>query len=110
MSECAIPALPPVTPAQASPYIFFLFALPVHFWAHMGLLFFTAVWTTNIHDTITCDSEPIMGAGYHTLHHTTYKDNYGQFFVFFDWVHETLLPPKHRREQGWCAGKGEKKE
>ena len=46
-----------------------------------------------------------MGAGYHTLHHTTYRDNYGQFFVFFDWVHETLLPPKHRREQGWCAGK-----
>lgn len=100
-----------------------------------------------------------MGAGYHTLHHTTYRDNYGafqphrrrrdpappsfpvasarqarrrfrcnvskqrnasspylrprpirahssaasrpadwiagQFFVFFDWVHETLLPPEH---------------
>ena len=58
----------------------FLFAVPVHFWTHLGLLFFTSVWTSNIHDTITVNSEPIMGAGYHTLHHTTYRDNYGQFF------------------------------
>lgn len=28
----------------------------------------------------------------------------GQFFVFFDWIHETLTPPKHRREQwNWDA-------
>lgn len=37
---------------QASPYVLFLFALPVHFWTHLGMLFFTGVWTTNIHDTI----------------------------------------------------------
>ena len=37
---------------QASPYVIFLFALPVHFWVHLGMLFFTGVWTTNIHDTI----------------------------------------------------------
>lgn len=35
-----------------------------------------------------------MGAGYHTLHHTLYRDNYGQFFVFFDWVHDTLTSPE----------------
>ena len=34
-----------------------------------------------------------MGAKYHTYHHTAYKDNYGQFFVFFDWVHDTLHAP-----------------
>ena len=87
-----------------------------------------------------------MGAAYHTLHHTLYKDNYGarpaltcraralrlgparspcdpcpnvvtthivsnphpprrtthllftgQFFVFFDWVHDTLTVPGSRR-------------
>lgn len=38
---------------QASPYLLFLFAAPVHFWTHLGMLFFTGIWTTNIHDTIT---------------------------------------------------------
>ena len=36
----------------------------------------------------------------------------GQFFVFWDWVHETLTPPKHRRDQwNWDErkGKGKKK-
>ena len=38
---------------QASPYVLFIFALPVHFWTHLVLLFFTGIWTTNIHDTVT---------------------------------------------------------
>lgn len=91
---------------QACPYLIFIFAVPVHFWANLGLLFFTGVWATNIHDTIMLDSEPIMGAGYHTLHHSLYKDNYGQFFILFDYLHETLTPPAHRMKQwGWDARK-----
>jgi Delta7-sterol 5-desaturase len=82
---------------QASPYIVGLFVVPIHFWTHIGLLFFTGIWTTNIHDTIRVNSEPIMGAGYHTYHHTAYKDNYGQFFVLFDWLHDTLTLPKEAK-------------
>jgi sterol desaturase/sphingolipid hydroxylase (fatty acid hydroxylase superfamily) len=67
--------------------------MPVHFWTHMVLLFFTGVWTASIHDTIRGNSEPIMGSKYHTYHHTAYRDNYGQFFVFFDWIHGTLTDP-----------------
>ena len=67
--------------------------MPVHFWTHMALLFFTGVWTASIHDTIRGNSEPIMGSKYHTYHHTAYRDNYGQFFVFFDWIHGTLTDP-----------------
>jgi hypothetical protein len=92
---------------QASPYLVGLLLLPVHFWTHEGLLFFTAVWTTNIHDTLTGDTEPVMGSAYHTIHHTTYLNNYGQIFVFFDYIHDTLAPPIHKREQwGWKTPTG----
>jgi hypothetical protein len=37
---------------QASPYVFALFLVPMHFFTHELLLFMTAVWTTNIHDCI----------------------------------------------------------
>jgi lathosterol oxidase len=77
---------------QAAPYGLLLPLLPVHFWTYEALLFFTAIWTTNIHDTLVCDTLPIMGSAYHTVHHTTYRDNYGQLLVFFDWIHDTLTP------------------
>ena len=34
-----------------------------------------------------------MGAGYHAIHHTTYKHNYGQFFVYMDQLFGTLTTP-----------------
>lgn len=68
--------------------------VPVHFLTHELLLFFTGVWTTNIHDCLHGNVPPIMGAGYHTIHHTTYKHNYGQFFTLMDALHGTLVPPE----------------
>jgi sterol desaturase/sphingolipid hydroxylase (fatty acid hydroxylase superfamily) len=45
-----------------------------------------------------------MGSAYHTIHHTTYVNNYGQIFLFFDWIHETMVPPPHRIKQwGWTS-------
>jgi len=79
--------------AQASPYVIGLFLMPVHFWTHLIFLFFTGVWTTCIHDALKESTEPIMGSKYHMYHHTAYRDNYGQFFVFFDWIHDTLTDP-----------------
>ncbi|RYG46931.1 hypothetical protein EON67_09035 [archaeon] len=53
------------------------------------------------------DTEPVMGSAYHTIHHTTYKYNYGQVFLLFDWLHDTMAPPKHRRVQwGWNTPTG----
>lgn len=99
---------------QSAPYIVGLLVAPVHSWVHIAALFFTGIWTNNVHDTLTGDTEPVMGSAYHTLHHTLYWGNYGQFFVFFDWVHDTLEPPAHRKAQwGWPAnsrGGVEKKE
>ena len=58
------------------------------------MLFGTAVWTTNIHDNIDGDCAPIMGAAYHTIHHTTYRHNHGQFFIYMDKIFGTLLLPE----------------
>ena len=129
-------------PAQALPYSWTLFYVPMHFLTHEMLLFFTSIWTTNIHDNIhakvgagaagarwcwrgwsracgagllfaySChrlgggaalggagrgrcadarpalppDAQiaPVMGAGYHTIHHTLYNYNYGHYFTFVD--------------------------
>jgi lathosterol oxidase len=58
---------------QAVPYVWTLFLVPCHYFTHEVLLFLTGVWTANIHDCIHGQCEPIMGAAYHTIHHTTYK-------------------------------------
>ncbi len=46
--------------AQASPYVIGLFLLPVHVTTYTAMLFFTAIWTTCIHDTLIEPTEPIM--------------------------------------------------
>ncbi|KAA0169297.1 hypothetical protein FNF28_02251 [Cafeteria roenbergensis] len=79
----------------ASPYVFLLVLIPVHFWTFMVMLFATAMWTTNIHDTLVGKTEPVMGSAYHTLHHTDWVYNYGQYFIFFDWLFGTLLVPEY---------------
>ena len=78
---------------QACPYVIFLHVVPVHYFTHFVLLFFSGVWATNIHDAMWLDSEPIMGAKYHTLHHTHFLYNYGQFFTFCDALWGTLREP-----------------
>lgn len=42
----------PTHSAQALPYSWTLFYVPMHFLTHEMLLFFTSIWTTNIHDNI----------------------------------------------------------
>lgn len=42
-------------PVQASPYVILLFVVPVHYFTHVFLLFFSGVWATNIHDATVID-------------------------------------------------------
>lgn len=39
-----------------------------------------------------------MGAGYHAIHHLTYKHNYGHYTTAFDWMFGSLLAPKVEAE------------
>lgn len=78
---------------QLSPYVWTLFLVPMHFLTHEVLLFATAIWTNNIHDCVYGGGEPFMGAGYHVIHHTGYKYNYGHYLTVCDWMFGTLKRP-----------------
>lgn len=78
---------------QASPYLVALFFIPCHYLSHLMMLFFTAIWATYIHDAMDWNVDPVMGSKYHTVHHTHYIYNYGQFFTFFDRYYGTLRVP-----------------
>jgi len=78
---------------QAAPYVWALFLTPCHYFTHEVLLFCTGLWTANIHDCIDGDCEPVMGAAYHAIHHTTYKHNYGHYTTLMDWMFGTLCVP-----------------
>lgn len=78
---------------QACPHVIFIFLVPTHFFTHELSLFVESVWTANIHDCIHGKVWPIMGAGYHTIHHTTYRHNYGHYTIWMDWMFGTLRDP-----------------
>lgn len=79
---------------QVLPYSVGLFIFPIHYFTHYLCLVNAMLWTHNLHDCIDSGLAPLMGAGFHTVHHTTYVDNYGQFFVYFDWLFGTLTAPE----------------
>ncbi|OAY57096.1 hypothetical protein MANES_02G070100v8 [Manihot esculenta] len=79
---------------QAVPHVIALFIVPTHFRSHIALFFAEAIWTANIHDCIHGKVWPIMGAGYHTIHHTTNRHNYGHYTIWMDWMLGTLRDPK----------------
>ena len=79
---------------QALPYSLLLFFVPMHMMTFEMLFFATCIWTTNIHDCLDGKCEPIMGAAYHTIHHTSYKFNYGHYFIYVDQILGTLKVPK----------------
>lgn len=39
------------------------------------------------------------GAGYHSIHHTTYRHNYGHYFTYMDGLHGTLVSPAEHAEE-----------
>ncbi|XP_023641061.1 putative Delta(7)-sterol-C5(6)-desaturase 2 [Capsella rubella] len=78
---------------QAVPHVIALFIVPIHVISHLILLFLEGIWTTSIHDCIHGNIWPIMGAGYHTIHHTTYKHNYGHYTIWMDWMFGSLRVP-----------------
>lgn len=74
------------------------FIAPMQFTTHLILMSTEAIWITNIHDCIDGTLWPVMGAGYHTIHHTSYKHNDGHY-IFMDWVFGILCEPKSQAQQ-----------
>ena len=56
----------------------------------------------------TCRCHPIMGAGYHTIHHTTYKHNYGHYFIYMDKIFGTLVTPEEYESEQQAKAQAKK--
>lgn len=86
--------------AQGVSYHIFVFVFPFHATVHLVSLIVVSMWTINIHDRVTWGIPGVNGAAHHTIHHTTYKSNYGQYFTLWDKVCGTFRDPRVWSSQG----------
>ena len=78
---------------QGCPYHIFVFIFPMHHISYFCALAIVGLWTINIHDRTTYRIPFINGAAHHTIHHTGFTYNYGQYFVFWDIFGGTFRNP-----------------
>ena len=69
---------------QGCPYHIFVFLFPMHHVAYFISLACVGMWTINIHDRVTWNLPFVNGAAHHTVRHTGFNYNYGQYLVFWD--------------------------
>lgn len=85
---------------QGVSYHIFVFLFPFHSAVHLVSLVAVSMWTINIHDRVTFGIPGVNGAAHHTIHHTTYKSNYGQYFTLWDKLCGTFRDPRLWKKQG----------
>lgn len=79
---------------QGIPYHIFGFLFPMHGVMHLASLAVVSMWTINIHDRVTLGIPGVNGAAHHTIHHTTFKSNYGQYTTLWDKLFGTFHDPR----------------
>ena len=102
--------------AQSFPYHVFVLCLPMQEYLYMATLLLVGLWTVNIHDRVTLSIAGVNGAAHHTLHHTKFNYNYGQYFTWCDKVFGTYKEPRlywpykpEAETEGGTEGEGGKK-
>lgn len=94
--------------AQSVPYHLFPFLFPLQKFAFIALFGFINIWTIFIHDGEYYANSPLInGAACHSLHHSRFDFNYGQFTTLWDRIGGTYLQPPISM---FRSGKGWKKE
>jgi lathosterol oxidase len=79
--------------AQSVPYHLFALFFPMHSRLYTLTLMCVGLWTVNIHDRMTLRLWGVNGAAHHTIHHTKFNCNYGQYFTFSDQLFGTFKDP-----------------
>ncbi|RYC97119.1 putative Delta(7)-sterol 5(6)-desaturase [Fusarium oxysporum f. sp. narcissi] len=80
---------------QSLPYHIFPFIFPLQKMAYVALFVFVNLWSVMIHDGEYLTNNPVVnGAACHSLHHSRFEVNYGQFFTGFDRMGGTYLMPE----------------
>lgn len=85
---------------QGLPYHIFTFIAPMHGVIHLVSLMAVSWWTINIHDQVSVGIPGINGAEHHTIHHTTFRSNYGQYTIIWDTFFRTYKDPKQWKAAG----------
>ncbi|KAI6779203.1 C-5 sterol desaturase-like protein [Emericellopsis cladophorae] len=81
--------------AQSLPYHIFPFIFPLQKAAYVALFVFVNFWSILIHDGEYLTNNPVVnGAACHSLHHSRFEVNYGQFFTAFDRLGGTYRTPE----------------
>ena len=79
--------------AQSFPYHLFVMFFPMHSRLYTLTLMIVGLWTVNIHDRMTLRLWGVNGAAHHTIHHTKFNYNYGQYFTWSDQLFGTFKDP-----------------
>jgi len=81
--------------SQSMPYHIFAFLVPLNKFLYLGLFLFVCMWTVSIHDGKGFYMGTILnGADHHTIHHSDFSYNYGQYLTFWDRFCNTHRAPK----------------
>jgi len=77
--------------AQGCPYFIYIYLFPTHYIMFVVLFIFVNCWTISIHDQVdfTGQLSFVNSTGHHTIHHTEFNYNYGQYFTLWDRVNGT---------------------
>jgi Delta7-sterol 5-desaturase len=78
---------------QGVSYQLFVYVFPFHSIIHLISMSVVLLWTINIHDRSSLGIPGVNGAAHHTIHHTTFKSNYGQYLTLWDRVFGTHRDP-----------------
>ena len=65
----------------------------MHHISYFVALAFVGLWTINIHDRTSLKIPFVNGSAHHTIHHTGFNYNYGQYFIFWDVIGGSFRDP-----------------
>jgi len=79
--------------SQGVPYYIFVYIFPFHWLLWICMFLMVNCWTVLIHDQVDLlGHNYIQSTGHHSIHHSTFKYNYGQYFTFWDRLNNTYFP------------------
>lgn len=91
--------------AQSVPYHLYALFFPMHSRLYALTLTLVGLWTVNIHDRMTLRLWGVNGAAHHTIHHTKFNYNYGQYFTLWDRMLGTYKCPYEQWPYELCEDK-----
>ena len=82
---------------QSVPYHMFVFLFPMHSYVYLSLFVLVNLWTISIHDGFYMTEGGILNSSaHHSVHHTDFNYNYGQYTTFWDKIGGSYRAPNDK--------------